>query len=77
LRRGAPPLPRPRKQIRAAKQMLVVPTISRAVSTWRASEATKPDVTTQLLLGAAAVVAVGWLAFHHVGPAASKEQARR
>src|SRR3569832_202325 len=61
MRRGAPPLPTPRKQVHAAKQMLVVPTISRAVSTLRANAAARPDTTTQLLLGAAAVVAVGRL----------------
>jgi hypothetical protein len=77
MKRGAPPLPRPREQARAAKQMLMGSTISRAVSSLRANEAAKPDATTQLLLGAAAVVAVGWLVFHHVGPTAPGEQVRR
>lgn len=71
------PLPRPERQLRAAKQMLVGTTISRAVTSLRDQEAAKPDATTQMLLGAAAVAAISWLVFHHVGPPASKVQVRR
>jgi hypothetical protein len=71
------PVPRPERQFRAAKQMLVGSTISRAVASLRETEAGRPDATTQVLLGAAAVVAVGWLVFHHVGSPASRVQVRR
>jgi hypothetical protein len=71
------PMPRPERQFRAAKQMLVGSTISRAVTALRDTEAGRPDATTQVLLGAAAAVAVGWLVFHHTGPAASRPQVRR
>jgi hypothetical protein len=67
LKRGVPPLPRPREQARAAKQMLMGSTISRAVAGLRENEAAKPDATTQLLLGAAAIIAMGWLAASHLG----------
>lgn len=77
MRRGAPPLPRPREQARAAKQILMGSTISRAVAALRANEAARPDATTQILLGAAAVVAVGWLAASHFGPSARGSETRR
>ena len=77
MRRGAPPLPRPREQARAAKQMLIAPTISRAVATLRANEAARPDVATQLLLGAAAALAIGWLAMSHLGPSPREGEIRR
>lgn len=71
------PLPRPERQLRAAKQMLVGTTISRAVTTLRDTEAARPDATTQVLLGAAVVAAIGWLVFHHIGPPAARVQVRR
>ena len=77
LKRHAPPLPRPRKQARAAKQMLMGSTISRAVTALRQNEAARPDATTQILLGAAAVVAMGWLAASHFGANAGRGEARR
>jgi hypothetical protein len=76
LRRRAP-VPRPERQLRAAKQMLLGTTISRAVTALRDTESAKPDATTQVLLGAAAVAAIGWLVFHHVGSPASGPQVRR
>ncbi len=77
LKRRAPPLPRPREQARAAKQMLMGSTISRAVAALRQNEAARPDATTQILLGAAAVVAMGWLAASHFGAHAGRGEARR
>jgi len=71
------PVPRPERQLRAAKQMLVGTTISRAVTALHDAEGTRPDATTQVLLGAAAVAAIGWLVFHHVRPPASRVQVRR
>src|ERR1700749_4391491 len=56
LRRRAP-VPRPERQLRAAKQMLVGTTISRAVTALHDTESARPDATTQVLLGAAAVAA--------------------
>jgi hypothetical protein len=75
--RRAPPLPRPRPQLRAAKQMLVGSTISRAVTAFRADEAARPDVTTQVLLGTAAVLAAGWIVVTHFGRAAPEPRVRR
>jgi hypothetical protein len=77
LKRRAPPLPRPREQARAAKQMLMGSTISRAVGALRENEAARPDGTTQILLGAAAVVAMGWLAASHFGTNAGRGETRR
>jgi hypothetical protein len=71
------PVPRPERQLRAARQMLIGTTISRAVTALHDTEGTRPDVTTQVLLGAAAVAAIGWLVFHHVGPSESRVQVRR
>jgi len=77
MRRRAAPLPRPDKQFRAAKQMLVGNTISRAVTALHDTEAAKPDVTTQILLGAAAIVAIGWLVASHLGTTEAGSQVRR
>jgi len=71
------PLPRPERQLRAAKQMLVGTTISRAVTAVRDREAAKPDAATQVLLGAAAVAAIGWLIISHFGSASPRGQVRR
>jgi hypothetical protein len=64
--RRAAPLPRPHRQFRAAKQMLAGSTISRAVTALRANEAARPDATTQVLLGAAAMLAAGWIVASHL-----------
>ncbi len=77
-RRKAAPLPRPRRQLRAARQLLLGTTIARAVGALQrsdaretakeaAKEAAKPDATTQILLGTAALLAVGWIAATHLG----------
>ena len=71
------PVPKPERQLRAARQLLVGTTISRAVTTLHDPEGARPDATTQVLLGAAAVAAIGWLVFHHVGPSESRVEARR
>jgi hypothetical protein len=73
MKRRAPPLPRPQRQLRAARQMLVVPTISRAVAALSRSDAAKPDTTTQVLLGAAAIAAVGWIAVSRFGSTTQRE----
>ena len=77
LKRHRPPLPRPREQARAAKQMLMGSTISRAVTALRQNEAARPDATTQILLGAAAIVVMGWLAASRFGANAGRGEARR
>lgn len=71
------PIPRPERQFRAAKQMLVGTTISRTVTARHDTEGTRPDATTQVLLGAAAVAAIGWLVFHHTGPTTPRAQVRQ
>jgi hypothetical protein len=63
--RKTTPLPRPHQQFRAAKQMLVGPVISRALTAVRTNEAARPDGTTQVLLGAAAILATGWIVAGH------------
>jgi hypothetical protein len=73
MKRRAPPLPRPHRQLRAAKQMLIVPTISRAVAALSRGDAAKPDTTTQVLLGAAAILAVGWIVATRFGSATQRE----
>jgi hypothetical protein len=77
LRRRAAPLPRPHRQFRAAKQMLAGSTISRAVTAFRGNEAAKPDATTQILLGAAAILAAGWLVATHFGSRGPASKVRR
>ena len=67
IKRKAAPLPRPQRQFRAAKNMLVGSTISRGLAALHTSEAAKPDAMTQLLLGAAAVLAAGWIVTTHLG----------
>lgn len=66
-RRKTAPVPKPDKQLRAARQMLMFPTLSRAVGALVRSDAAKPDVTTEILIGAAAVLAVGWIAATRLG----------
>jgi hypothetical protein len=65
--RHAAPLPRPHRQFRAAKNMLVGSTVARAVTTLQRSEAARPDAMTQVLLGAAAILAAGWIVTTHLG----------
>lgn len=77
MKRRAPPLPRPARQLRAARQMLLGTTISRAVGALRQGEAAKPDATTQVLIGAAALLAVGWIAASHIGSRRRSGQVRR
>lgn len=77
MNRRATPLPRPTRQLRAARQMLVVPTISRAVAALSRSDAAKPDTTTQVLLGAAAILAVGWIVATRLGSSPPASQVRR
>jgi hypothetical protein len=72
MRRHVPPLPKPHQQFRAAKQMLAGSTISRALTAVHANEAAKPDATTQVLLGAAAILAAGWIVASHFGSTARK-----
>ena len=85
MRRKTAPLPRPRRQLRAARQMLVGNTIARAFGALQRSgaaketvrEAAKPDATTQILLGTAALLAVGWIAASHLGSKTPADQVRR
>ena len=57
--------------------MLVGTTISRAFGALRQSEAARPDATTQILLGTAAILAVGWIAATHLGSTAAGREERR
>jgi hypothetical protein len=77
MKRRVAPLPRPKQQLRAARQMLIVPTLSRAVAALSRSDAARPDTTTQVLLGAAAIAAVGWIVATRLGSSAPPSQVRR
>jgi hypothetical protein len=77
MKRRIAPVPRPRQQLRAARQMVVGSTISRAVGGLRENDAARPDLTTQILLGAAAVVAAGWIVASRFGSGRSGPQVRR
>jgi hypothetical protein len=57
LKRKMPPLPRPRRQVEAAKRMVMGATAVRALSPDRV----KSESVTQLLIGAAATVLAGWI----------------
>jgi len=74
-RRKTAPLPRPREQLRAARQMLTMPALSRATAALVRSDAARPDTTTQVLIGAAALLAVGWIATTHLGSGQGSGQA--
>lgn len=66
LRRPAAPLPRPNRQVQAAKRMLVGSAMARTVVGLRRSEAAKLDTGTQVLLGSAAMMVVGWILASHL-----------
>lgn len=84
-RRKAAPLPRPRRQLRAARQMLLGTAVGRAFGALQrsdaakraAKQAAKPDPTTQILLGTAAILAVGWIAASHLGSSKRAGRVRR
>jgi hypothetical protein len=61
LRRRIPPVPRPRRQFQAAKRMSIRPAVLRALGEVPRAEAVKADPLTQLFIGAAATMLVGWL----------------
>jgi hypothetical protein len=75
--RKVAPLPRPHQQFGAAKQMMVGPVIARAMTTLQRSEAARPDAMTQVLLGAAAILAAGWIVTTHLGSSTPPSKARR
>jgi hypothetical protein len=77
MRWHAAPLPRPHRQFRAAKQMLIGSTISRTVARLYENETAKPDATTQVLLGAAAILAAGWIVTTQLGSTAPRGKVRR
>jgi hypothetical protein len=61
LRQRTPPLPRPRRQARAAKHMLAGSAALRVLAGLREAEPVEPDPMTQVLVGAAVTVLVGWI----------------
>lgn len=61
LRRKTPPLPRPRRQVQAAKQTLVGPAAWRVVGSRLGVKAAQTDPVTGLLFGAAATILAGWI----------------
>jgi hypothetical protein len=76
MKRRVAPLPRPHRQVRAAGRMLAFPTVSRAVGALSRSDAAKPDATTQVLIGAAAILAVGWIVLTRLGSTQSAQVRR-
>jgi hypothetical protein len=77
MRRHAEPLPRPHRQFRAARQLLIGSTISRTIARLYENEAAKPDATTQILLGAAALLAAGWIVTSQLRSRAPRGKVRR
>jgi hypothetical protein len=75
--RKVAPLPRPHRQFRAAKNMLLGSTISRTVARLYENEAAKPDAMTQVLLGAAAVLAASWIVTSRLGSSKQAGKVRR
>ena len=83
-RQKAAPLPRPQRQLRAARQMLLGTAVARAFGALQRSDtagayrdAARPDATTQILLGTAAILAVGWIAATHLGSKKRADRVRR
>jgi hypothetical protein len=66
LRRPAPTFPRPDRQAQAAKRLLVRPAILGAVTRLHEVRATKADPMTQVLIGAAATLLLGWVVASHL-----------
>ena len=75
-RKGAP-FPRPHRQARAARQMLIGSTVSRTFAALGSGNAARPDPVTQLLLGAAAVLVVGWIVSANLASTAPSKKVRR
>jgi hypothetical protein len=61
LRRRTPPLPRPQRQVQAARRELFGSTALRATGGLPGAETAKAAPTTRLLVAAAATMLVGWI----------------
>jgi hypothetical protein len=57
--------------------MLLGTSVARGNTSLWATEAAKPDTTRQLMLGAAALVVIGWLAAHKFGSTSPKARLRQ
>jgi hypothetical protein len=61
LRRRTPPLPRPQRQVEAARRILLRPTALRATGWLAGAETVEAEPTTKLFIAAAATILVGWI----------------
>jgi len=77
LRRRPSPLPRPRRQVQAAKQALVSPAVSGAIRRLNAAKAVSADPMTRVLAGAAVALLVGWVAATRLQSWSRGERTRR
>jgi hypothetical protein len=76
LRRQMPPLPRPHRQVQAARKILTGPAARRALGGLTA-EAVKTDPVAGLLMGAAATMLVGWFVASRLQSPARVPRVRR
>jgi preprotein translocase subunit Sec61beta len=77
LRRRVPAIPRPRRQMQAGKRMIAGPMTIRLLARLRETEAVRADAATQVLIGAAAAVLVGWLVASRLQSPSHRRQAPR
>jgi len=69
LKRQKPPLPRPRPQVKILKQSMTRSTVLRFLALHRAG-----DPVTQILVGAAALLFIGWIAASQVQRSSSRQR---
>jgi hypothetical protein len=61
LRRRVAPMPGPHRQAQSVKQMVVKSAMARALANPSEAEGMRADAATQVLIGAAAAVLIGWI----------------
>ena len=77
LRRRAPPIPRPGRQAQAAKSMLAGSAASRVLAGLSEVETAAPHPITQVLVGAAVTVLIGWIVASRLQSASRGRRAPR
>jgi uncharacterized membrane protein len=77
LRRRAAPFPRPYRQAQAAKRMVIGSAMTRAIAEWGEGQGKKPDLLTQVLVGGAAVLVVGWIMVSRLQSGAQGDRVQR
>ena len=77
LRRPLPSVPRPRRQARAAKQMMIGPSVLDAVTRLQEAKPGKADPMTQILAGAAATFLLGWIVASRLHSRSQQQKVRQ